>query len=304
MKTALVIGFGSIGSRHARLIAEVGLQLGVVTKNFKCEFPIFDSTADALTILHPDLVIVCNETVKHEETIVELAQLGFLGTVLVEKPMFHHRSNIRQLPFANLFVAYNLRFHPVLQALRLALVGETVIAVQMYAGQFLPNWRPDRDYRLCYSAKSEEGGGVLRDLSHELDMLLWLFGHVHNVAAIGGKLSNLDIQSDDTWAILMSMDRAPVVTVQLNYLDRVARREIIVNTDNHSFCADLVRGSLECDGVVDIFKYDRDYTYKAQLQAVIHCADTQLCDYNSGCAVLDLIDRIEDSAIMPTMAGT
>ena len=48
--------------------------------------------------------------------------------------------------------------------------------MRVYAGQCLPTWRPESDYKNTYSAKSEKGGGVLRDLSHEIDLCLSLVG--------------------------------------------------------------------------------------------------------------------------------
>ncbi|MFX7793064.1 Gfo/Idh/MocA family oxidoreductase, partial [Acinetobacter baumannii] len=43
-------------------------------------------------------------------------------------------------------------------------------------GQYLPDWRPTKDYRETVSAKTELGGGVLLELSHELDYAQWILG--------------------------------------------------------------------------------------------------------------------------------
>ena len=127
----------------------------------------------------------------------ELAAAGYAGRVLVEKPLFGRSLSVPLNSFQSLSVAYNLRFHPLIQRLQDLLVGETVISVQAYVGQYLPDWRPDTDYRYSYSAKVAEGGGALRDLSHELDYLGWLFGAWSAVTAFGGHLSLLEIDSDD-----------------------------------------------------------------------------------------------------------
>jgi hypothetical protein len=64
--------------------------------------------------------------------------------------------------------------------------GRSAITVSAYVGQDLRDWRPGRDHRTTASATQQAGGGVLRDLSHELDYLLWLFGPWQRVAALGG----------------------------------------------------------------------------------------------------------------------
>ena len=46
----------------------------------------------------------------------------------------------------------------------------------MVCNSFLPNWRSNRDYRKSSSLKKVEGGGVLLELSHEIDYIRNLFG--------------------------------------------------------------------------------------------------------------------------------
>src|SRR5690606_29956228 len=80
---------------------------------------------------------------------------------------------------AKIEVAYNLRFMP--SAIRLKeLLTEQIVgrihSVSIEVGQYLPDWRPATDYRKNVSACKKLGGGVLLELSHELDYLTWLFG--------------------------------------------------------------------------------------------------------------------------------
>ena len=51
--------------------------------------------------------------------------------------------------------------------------------------------------------------------------------------ATGGKVSKLAISSDDMLCLLMETENCPAVSLQVNYLDLVPRREIIVNGDGH-----------------------------------------------------------------------
>ena len=54
------------------------------------------------------------------------------------------------------------------------------------------------DYRKTVSAQKILGGGVLLELSHELDYLRWIFGDVEFVQAQLARQSELDIDVEDT----------------------------------------------------------------------------------------------------------
>lgn len=193
IRQALVIGYGSIGARHVRVLSELGLQVAVVSGH-AVELPgvsVFRDLVQAFASLSPDYVVIANETVRHRTTLDALAAVGFAGPILVEKPAVATIEQTAPLTANHVRVAYNLRFHPVLQVLAAELQNENVISVQAYAGQFLPNWRPGTDYRDSYSANRALGGGVLRDLSHEIDYLSWLFGPWARLSAIGGKRSQI-----------------------------------------------------------------------------------------------------------------
>lgn len=293
---ALVIGYGSIGARHARLLRQLGCEVAVASRRVDVPFARHETLAQALAATRFGYVVIANETAKHHDTLCELARAGFDGTLLVEKPLFSAPVRLPANRFQAAFVGYNLRFHPLLSALRDALAGETALCVQAYAGQYLPTWRPGTDYAHSYSSRRASGGGVLRDLSHELDHLLWLFGEWRNAAALGGHFSSLAIDSDDVFSVLLVLARCPAVTLTLNYLDRIHQRAIVVNTDRHTFRVDLVSGRLQRDDKVRSFSVALDDTYIAQHRAVLEGRHELLCTLDRGDEVVRLIAAIETSA--------
>jgi predicted dehydrogenase len=70
-------------------------------------------------------------------------------------------------------------------------------SIRCEVGQYLPDWRPGKDYRTTVTARRELGGGALLELSHELDYLQWIFGSAYWVSAVIGKHSNLEIDTED-----------------------------------------------------------------------------------------------------------
>jgi predicted dehydrogenase len=293
---ALVVGLGSIGRRHARLLGELGLEVAAVSRHGAADLRCYASLDAALAGESPAYVVVANETAAHRPTLAALAAAGFAGTVLVEKPLFDRPAPLPENRFAALYVGYNLRFHPVLAELRRRLAAEPAVSAQVYAGQYLPDWRPGRDYRATASASRAAGGGVLRDLSHELDYLSWLFGPCRQVAALSGRSGALEIEGEDVAAMLLAFERCPAATLQLNYLDRPGTREIIVNTARRTLRADLVRGSLGIDGEEQLFPAARDATYLAQHRSALGNRRETLCTAAEGLAAVALIAAAEAAA--------
>lgn len=292
---ALVVGFGSIGSRHARILTELGCQVAVVTARKTTIEPRFESIATAVQEFAPDYTVIATETARHMEGIMALAESGFKGTLLVEKPLSNTYCNMPSTAFQGCFIAYNLRFHPIFQRLRELLFKENILSVQAYVGQYLPLWRPGRDYREVYSADKQAGGGVLRDLSHELDLLNWLLGGWRKLTALGGHFSGLEINSDDVFSIMMKTERCPVVSVQMNYLDRIGRRKIIVNTEELTIEADLIAGHILINGEREKFEVDRDHSYREMHSSLLENRLQDVCSLMEGLDVLRIIDAAESA---------
>ncbi|NQY81921.1 MAG: Gfo/Idh/MocA family oxidoreductase [Alphaproteobacteria bacterium] len=294
--TTLVVGFGSMGKRHSRLLSEIS-KVGVVSSR-TIDFPTtYSSLEQGLNDLNPDYVVVANNSSDHGNTIRQLSRLGFSKRVLVEKPIVSD-SDLGSFAhnFEKLFVGYNLRFHPLILKLRDALLGETICSVHSYVGQYLPLWRPERDYRLSYSANPCLGGGVLLDLSHDLDYLLWILGGWISATGRGGKYSELDILSEDAFTLLLDTPKCPVVAVHLNYLDRITHREIIVNTSKNSIKVDLIGGTMQINDSIEQVITDRDETYRNMHIDALANEPSICCKENEGVNVVELIRKLRVAA--------
>lgn len=295
----LVVGHGSIGARHVRILKQLGCSVAVVSRHAAGE-GFYQTLPQALETHRPEYVVVATPTCEHAVTVENLARHGFDGWVLVEKPLFESVREPPRAGFKGLFVGYNLRFHPVLRALRERMADARAVSAQVYVGQYLPHWRPGTDYRQSYSASRQGGGGVLRDLSHELDYVHWLFGRWHRLAATGGHLSSLEITSDDVMSILMNCQRCDVLSLSLNYLDTTHQRNLTVNLDGHTFVADLMMGSLRHDAETVTFSVERDDTYIGQHRAVLAGRHDELCSLEEGLEVMTTIEAAEHAAATRT----
>ncbi len=294
---ALVVGYGSIGRRHANLLDEIGCQVAVVSQQSLISTPCFSTLKEAMDAWLPEYVVVANPTSDHEQTIRDLIQYKFQGRLLVEKPLFEKVNEFPPHEFSHTAVAYNLRCHPLIMRLREILTPPVGIStVTICAGSYLPDWRPGMDYRKSYSAKKEKGGGVLRDLSHEIDYANLLFGPWRRLTAIGGRLGTLDINSDDAYSLVMETEYSPLVTIHMNYLDRTPCRQIRITTDKESIQADLIKNTLTVNDNITTFEVARDDTYRNQHMHMLKGETQELCSIQEAMETLMTIEAAEKAA--------
>lgn len=285
----LVVGYGSIGKRHANVLSNLGHDVFVVTQQKIIEYAVFYSVEEALESSNFDYIVIANPTHLHQDTLEKLH--FFTGKILVEKPLFAKNTALTFKNKQNIFVGYNLRFNETLFHLKQLLLGEEIISFSARVGQYLPQWRPTADYKNSYSASNSRGGGVLRDLSHELDYSLWICGDCIEVTALGGQWSELDIESDDIYSIMMRCRRCPSVMIYMDYLSRIPRREIHVQTKRHSYYVDLIQHVLMIDGAAQ--KIAPVDTYEKQHNAIITGNTERICSFQEGMEIVKLIDAIE-----------
>jgi predicted dehydrogenase len=290
-----VVGAGSIGSRHQRILKQLGHQVSVVSANSPDAD--FRSMSDALERESFDYVVIASQTSQHVIDLSALINNRFSGRVLIEKPLFEKLHTLEDNNFSFAAVGYNLRFHPAIVWLKdtLPKLGK-LSSANFYVGQYLPTWRPDSDYRKSSSARDISGGGVLRDLSHELDLVQYLFGDWQQLTAVGGKFSDLEIATDDTFSILMTSTKCNAISVQLNYIDRIKQRYITINGNNGTVSIDLISNTAKFNDLDVKFSVNADDSYVAQHLAVISNDSQNTCSLSEALKVVETIQAIEKSA--------
>lgn len=203
------------------------------------------SLSDALNFA-PDAVFVSSPAPFHAAQCSAFAKAGI--PIFVEKPVEVRLDAL--VPFSDalaqgkglVFVGYVLRFQPMLGALKQGLenglIGK-ILTAHISTGQYLPDWRPDSDYRSGVSANASLGGGVLLELSHELDYASWLFGQPETVFADASKLSDLEIDVEDSATIVLGYSNRRVV-VNVDFLQRTAAMSLRVVGSEATLVADLI----------------------------------------------------------------
>jgi predicted dehydrogenase len=230
MKT-IIIGLGGIGQRHLRNLRRLcGTDMEIVAYDPRSNPPVLTDSLKVedgvslekkynLSIFldfekalaeKPQAAFVCNPTSLHVPAALQAARQGC--ALFIEKPLSHNLDRVDELislaEGQNLAAAvgYQMRFHPCLQRLH-ALVQDKkvgrILSVRAVVGEYLPGWHTYEDYRQGYAARQDLGGGVILSQIHELDYLYWLFGMPRRIFGLGGHLSNLEVDVEDTADILM-----------------------------------------------------------------------------------------------------
>jgi predicted dehydrogenase len=231
----LVIGVGSIGKRHAAnasKYADVGIvdfdinKAESVSKELNVES--FGDSINKAVEWGFDGVIIATPH-KYHISIAEKV-LEFCSMLLIEKPISHDDDKVKEfLDYAKqlnkkVFVVCNMRFHQAVQAMKasLSLIGKPLFSRAHY-GNYLPDMRPNVDYRELYVSDRDEGG-VMLDGIHELDYLSWFFGSTEQVVSNVWNTGTLDIDADDYAGLIIKHNSGVRSEVHLDFLRRVKRR--------------------------------------------------------------------------------
>ncbi len=296
----LIYGCGSIGLRHAQIAASLGADILCISSQSSLPYP----TIKALHELSPDdafdLAVIATPTSLHAKHLLDLSKVP-INKILVEKPLFANLKDLDLLFSDKLkektYTAYNLRFHPAVQKMQEILKNKKILGIHLHVGQYLPSWRPQQDYRKNYSAYKELGGGVLRDLSHELDLACFFAGSWKRVVALVGKDSHLDIDSEDNVTVLAEHEACPQVTIHLDYLQNPVRRHIIFILEDSQLCFDFISGILTYNTKEESYICQQNTTYEKQLSAFLSNEIGFASSFKEGIQVLSYIEAIERASI-------
>ena len=266
----LIMGLGGIGQRHLRNLRSLrGNDLEilaydprpnppVLTDQLKVEegaslekkynLRIFPDVEQALA-QNPQAAFVCNPTSLHVPAAIRAAQAGC--GLFIEKPLSHNLERVDELiglvKNRNLMAAvgYQMRFHPCLQRLH-EMVQEKkvgrILSVRADVGEYLPGWHTYEDYRQGYAARQDLGGGVILSQIHEFDYLYWLFGMPRRIFTLGGHLSSLEVDVEDTADILMEceMNGHPIpVSLHQDYIQNPSKRGCEIVGDAGKILVDI-----------------------------------------------------------------
>lgn len=311
-----IIGLGSIGRRHVMCLKKLGETNIVALRTKKGNLKdLSDELEYIYEVSNPkefysidfDGVIVSNPTSLHVKTMKRLLEKDI--PIFVEKPIassLEQTYELEKYDTSKTLVGFCLRHHEMIQEVKKFIssgkLGK-IYKANLYCGHFLPKWHKYADYRGEYYSRRNLGGGVLRTLSHELDLIHYFFGNVKELCGSVEKTSDLKIDVDDIAYILCRMTNGGLATVELDYLNPIYKRKGIIFGLNgvleYDFPSKVTFTNYdEKTTVIYNNKHTDDKMYMQQMSHFINMIkrkEKATCRYEDGLYVMKMIQSIEES---------
>lgn len=322
----VIVGSGSAGRRHLttlrRLLPDAEL---VMVRRPDSTTPLdrpteqgavlVESLADGLARGPVDLGVVASPAPFHVGHTAAFVDAG-VPAVLLEKPVATSAAAAEPLVGlaardTRIVVGYHLRWSDTAPTMRTLLADDAVGRVTSFgfhSAQHLSGWRPWARTEHTVSGRADLGGGILLEISHELDGLRWLLadhhGEVDMVAAgLGFGGAPTDGTVDTVADLDLTLADGTTGTVHLDMVTPVHDRRWWVVGELGELHADLLTGRIERrapDGSIEVLvdraaDGERD---RAELRLIEHTLAVRTGRSAPGCTVGDGVQvlRIVDAA--------
>ena len=274
---------GSIGKRHLLNLVEILEEMQVsycidAIRHSNCI--IEDKYAKYITNQYYDfedvgeeydIAFITNPTSEHLNAVKML--VGKAKNFFIEKPI-SDSVDIQKEGFEAIkgvcYIACPLRYTKIMNYIKEFVQRNKVISYRAFSSSYLPDWRPENDYRSSYCAVKALGGGVELDLIHEIDYLGTIFGPPEEVILRRGKFSDLEIETNDL-AIYIMRYKDKLGTIYLDYFGRHPSRGLLLCTNEATLECDFMSGKILNNGrEIDAdLKEERNSSYLKEMRAFI-----------------------------------
>ncbi|KAB2913178.1 MAG: Gfo/Idh/MocA family oxidoreductase [Dechloromonas sp.] len=284
----VVVGLGSIGRRHARLLTARGdLQVewcesstdAVLAAQQELGAPnVVHNSFEAMLASRPTMVVIATPHSMHAAQAIAALDMGI--HVLCEKPLSDTLESARSIAdaasrsSATLTVGFQLHFHPALCRVKHMIdTGDlgSVHHLHCLVGTYVTLVNSKSRYQ------SQIEGALFMDYAHQPDLFYWLIGRKpRGVYASGGQGGHLPLQANPNFAaITCDYDDSMISTIHLNYLQVPDRHEYEIIGDRGWISLDMFRGELrfgrraDASVQVETFASERDPLYRDEHQAFL-----------------------------------
>ncbi len=271
----LFFGLGSIGQRHVRNLRQLyGSSIEILAYRTRNQSPLIQEDMSADFSKSPEEIYGIKSFSTIERALQEKPQIAFITNpasmhlssalaaakagchLFIEKPISHDLTGISELQKIIKekklisFVGYHTRFHPAIQQIKKLLLEKKlgkILSAQFIFATSLKHAHPYEDYKTGCAARKDLGGGVVLSLIHELDLCYHFFGSPSQVFALGGQLSSLEIDAEDTASALLEYEnegRTIPIHVYLDFIQNPPHRTCIIVGDRGKIFFDYFKNTL------------------------------------------------------------
>lgn len=254
-----VIGAGSIGRRHAENLQALGCDVALIPWR-EFDRVAFEKRSDIKGM------VIATATNVRLDLVETCATLNI--PFYVEKPLHWTAKGVAEIYAIagdladRSMLGFMARYHPVVRAL----AGQDLSDVYGFTfeiGHDVRQWRQNWSFPNSYAAKPD-GGGVLLDLCHELDMAHAIFPDlkIDAVSSVG----HADFNGVDFSSRIAVSGKGVSGTVAMDYLSPVSIRRSELNGTRAARSLDLLAATLTTNArtpETETFAYDRNDMFRA-----------------------------------------
>ncbi len=255
-KKFLIVGVGSIGKRHLMNFKKFSNEIYVIDKRvdrikeaYK-KYNIsghFYNLEKALNFTKFDACIICTPPSSHLNISLQCVKKNV--PIFLEKPLGMNckgwkkvsdickkKKLVNYVAYCHRFINYTNMFFELINNKKK--IGK-IYSINLNWCSYLPDWHPYEKYTSFYMAKKKQGGGSLLD-SHGIDLIRYFFGKINKVYGKLYNLSELKINSDDSFFGIFEIKNNIIVQLKFELYSRIKDISLTVNSSKGTFIWDRV----------------------------------------------------------------
>lgn len=254
----IIIGFGSIGKRHHSILQKLlpNAQFYILSNHFngKLKNTIIYKNIKQIKRIDASIIIVSNTTEKHLNSAISFS--NFPTKLFIEKPINNILNKNKFLKLykkakknkCTLYIGYNLRYLDSLNYFfSFIKKSKNIHKIDIEVGSDIKFWRKNIDFKKSVSVNKKYGGGVLLELSHEIDFIIYNLGFPKSVSSYIFNTMKYNIDVEDNAYILMLYNNKFFnfpISFKLDFVRKDTVRKISVFTNKSSLKLDLNKSIL------------------------------------------------------------
>jgi len=316
-KHILVYGIGNISDRHRKNLKKILPNSVIIAvsssgrnpkkKPENCDKFFQQCPFDQLPNF--DLAIIASPATFHLEHARIFISAGI--PTFIEKPLSASSEDALELLHLQktfktpVFVDYCLRYHEVIVKLKniveSGLLGK-IFNIEINVGQYLPSWRENKNFNDSVSVSSFLGGGVLLELSHELDYCNWIFGETTLIHSSIRNLNELGIEVEEVADLFFINKKNQLISIHMDFLQKKPTRFCNLITEKGNLYCDIIGKKIELhnENSIEILysnsSYDTNDMYISILKDFIESSESRnetLPTVIESLKVVELIEKIK-----------
>lgn len=214
----LVIGLGSMGKRRIRILRRIldgGNLFGVDTSGKRChqaeelyKIICYDTLDEALAHYHYEAAFVCTPPLTHASVSRRLLDMGIhvFSEINLVSGGYDELAALADVNKAVYFLSSTPMYRGEMEMIHAVTRQEHSLTYNYHVGQYLPDWHPWESYS-SFFAGDERTGGCREIFAIELPWMIRVFGEITDVQVSHKRSTDLAIQYDDTYIVILTHER-------------------------------------------------------------------------------------------------